>query len=224
MNKKEEPIAIIYVNPTADSTKILNDFLAKHINQLNMFFYVKRINVTSKNVKEVRRRGIDNTPTLVYNNRKFVSLENIIKVLTPPADQKDHYGYGNTNPDDLIEQNRKEIIDDGDDDNDDDNLDNRDTVIRQKMAALQKLRPEMNDVDKKSKISGGRKIKPIKNAKQNYDTDDEFRKASNVDNITETPTKRYMTEEDGDLILEEYFLNEAMMNGKKVGNKVSRKR
>jgi hypothetical protein len=47
--------------------------------------------------------------------------------------------------------------------------------------------------------------------------------AARVDNITETPVKKYMDDEDGALILEEYYLGEANASGKKQSNKPRRK-
>jgi hypothetical protein len=221
-----KPVVIIYINPGAQSTKILDQFLAKHIDQINEHLFVKRIKVTSKNVAMVKKKGIDHTPTLVYNRRKFVSLEKIIRILTPPAEHKDHYGYGNTSSDDLVHQYHSTILDTGDDNKEDDDLepDNRTNVIRQKMAAFQKRRPQMDGVEGSRKLKGGRKVKTVQPTKSKFDTDEEFRKAARVDNIAETPSRKYMDEDDGAMILEDYYLEEANKSGKRVGRTVSKRR
>jgi hypothetical protein len=221
-----KPIVIIYVNPGSKSTIKLDEFLADNIDQINEHLYVKRIKVTGKNVALVKKKGIDHTPTLVYNRRKFVSLEKIIRILTPPAKHKDHFGYGNTSSNDLIHQYHSTILDTGDENAEDDDMDpdNRTSVIRNKMAAFQKRRPQMDGVSKDSKLKGGRKVKATQPAKSKFDNDDEFRKASRVDNISETPARKYLEEDDGAMILEDYYLNEANMSGKQVGRVVSKRR
>lgn len=222
-----KPVVIIYINPNAKSTEILYDFLAKHIDQINQHLFIKRIKVTGKNVAIVKKKGIDHTPTLVYNKRKFVSLEKIIRILTPPAEHKDHFGYGNTSSDDLVHQYHSTIIDTGDDENAEDNEldpDVRGNVLRQKMAAFQKRRPQMDGVDSTRKLKGGRKITAKQPAKSKFENDDEFRRAAQVDNVTETPTRKYMEEEDGAMILEDYYLDLANQSGKQVGRTVSKRR
>lgn len=221
-----KPIVIIYLNPKSKSTEILEKFLASYIDQINEHLYIKRVKVNSKNLELVKKRGIQHTPTLVYNKRKFVSVEKIIKILTPPADQKDHYGYGNTSSDDLIHQYHTTLLDTGDDNNDDDDLDPkiREAVLKQKMAAMQKNRPQMDGVDKTRKLNGGRKIKNNQPIKSSFNSDTEFMSATNLNTVAETPTRKYMDEDDGALILEDYYLEEANRNGKKVGKNVSKKR
>lgn len=208
----------IYVNPNSKSTQILDQFLAKYIDQINRRIFLKIVRVTNQNVDEVKKRGIEQTPTLVVGNAKYVSLEKIVKILTPPADQKDSFGFGNSNPNDLITQYHTTILDTGDDNKDDDetNPDNRANVLREKMSAFQKRRPAMSGVEGNSKLSGGRRVQ-AGNSKAKFSNDDEFRKASNIDNIIETPTQKYMDDNDGGAILEEYFLQEAINSGKKVG-------
>lgn len=221
-----KPIVNIYVNPHAESTKILDVFLAKHIDQINQHLYVKRIKVTGKNIAIIKKKGIDHTPTLVYNRRKYVSLDKIVRILTPPAENKDHYGYGNTSSNDLVHQYHSTILDTGDDNGEDDETDpeTRSNVIRQKMAALQKRRPEMDGVDTKRKLKGGRKVKANQLGKTKFDNDEEFKKYAGIDNIIDTPARKYTDDFDGAMILEEYYLDEAMKNGKKIGKTVTRRR
>ena len=221
-----KPVVAIYINPEAQSTKILRNFIAKHIDQINQHLFIKLIKVTKKNVQMVKKKGIDSTPTLVHHRKKFVSLEKIIKILTPPAEHRDHYGYGNTSSDDLVHQYHSTILDTGDDNREDDELDPgvRESVIRQKMAAFQKRRPQMEGVEKQKTIKGGRKVKAAQQTKSKFDNDDDFFRATGVGTVKDTPSKRYMEEADGDLILEDYFLEEAMKSGKKVGKTVSKRR
>ena len=221
-----KPIAEIYINPKSKTTEILNQFLAKHIDQINEHLFIKRISVSSENIALVKRKGIDHTPTLVYNRRKVVSLEKIVKILTPPSDHKDHYGYGNMSSSDLVNQFQNSILDTGDDDPEDNDMspEARSNVLRQKMAALQKKRPQMDGVGDKNKIIGGRKVKSNKSVASEFKNDDDFKKATGMDNIIQTPVKKYMDDDDGAMILEEYYLTEAINNGKKVSNTTSRRR
>jgi hypothetical protein len=220
MNK---PIAVLYINPTAKSTELLDSFLAKYIDKINQHLYIKKIKVSSKNIDEVKSRGIIQTPTLVYNQRQIISVEKIIKFLTPPSDSKEQFRSGVSNPDDLIHQYQDTLMQQEDVDDDPGDAINRDAEIRQKMAALQKRRPEMDGVDRKAKLDGGRKVKATQPVKSKFDNDDDFRSAARVDNITETPMKKYMDDEDGAMILEEYYLSEANASGKKQSTKPRRK-
>lgn len=221
MNK---PTVVIYVKPKSDQTELLDKFLAKHINQLNNHFFIRRIRVTPENINNIKNMGILFLPTMIYNGKKYTSLDQITKVLTPPNQQKSNYGYGNTSPDDLVSQFQSLIINDKtDEDEEEEYGTNRENEIRQKMAALQRRRPEMLDVNEKTKINGGRKIVAKQPTNTNFNTDDEFRKASGKDDF-ETPSRRYFEEEDGDLILEQDRLNLALQEGKKVGRVVSKKR
>jgi hypothetical protein len=221
----DKPIVLIYVQPKAKSTEVLTNFIGKHIDQINENLMVKLIKVTAKNVQIIKAKGIERTPTLVYEKKKYVSLEKIMKMLTPPAENKDHFGYGNTSPDDLVHSFHDAIISTGDDDEpDDDSPEMRGQVIRQKMAAMQKRRPEMQGVESNKKIKGGRKVKSGTPGKTKFESDADFVKASRTDNMELTPFKTYMDDADGDLILEEYFLDEANRSGKKVGKVVSKRR
>lgn len=219
-----KPTVIIYVQNEAKSTQILTAFIGKHIDRINHYLTVRIIKVTAKNSRIVKANGIERTPTLVYNNRKFVTLEKIIALLTPPELNKDNYGYGNTSSDDLVQSYQDNIINAGDDDDDPADPDVRTKVIQQKMAALQKRRPEMNGVDTDRKLKGGRKVTSRPGGRKEFKDDEEFYKASRVDNIEDTPTKNYMDESDGALILEEYYNSEADAAGRKVGKKISRRR
>lgn len=217
-----KPTVEIYVNPKAKSTDVLTDFIAKHIDRINENLMVKIIRVTSKNVNLVKKRGIKRTPTLLYDNKPYESLEKIVRILTPPGDEGEHYGYGNTTPDDLTHQYHESVLSTGDDDGSEDAPEKRAEVIRQRMAALQKRRPEMRGVDKTRSVKGGRKV--IATSKRSaYDTDDDFRRASGVDDVDETPIKKFM-EEDGESILEDYYNDEADKFGRKLPKVISKRR
>src|SRR5271168_263757 len=140
-----KPVVSIYINPDAQSTTLLNKFLAKNIDHINEYLFIRRIKVNSANIASVKKKGIDHTPTLVYGQRKFVSLEKIIKILTPPANNKAHYGYGNANPDDLIQQYQNSILDGGEEDESPDemNPETRSNTLRQKDASFIKRRSQI---------------------------------------------------------------------------------
>lgn len=219
-----KPTVIIYVQPDAKSTEILTNFIAKHLDRINHSLTVRIIRVTARNAKLVKQSGIERTPTLVYDGRKFVTLEKIVKILTPPELNQDNYGYGNTSSDELIHKYQNAILDTGDEDDETD-PGVRGEVLRQKMAALQKRRPAMEGVDKSRQLRGGRKVTARPPAKAKFDSDDDFRKATRVDNIEDTPTKAdYMDETDGARILEDYFNDEADRSGRKVGKVISKRR
>lgn len=215
MNK---PIVVIYVNPEAESTRLLNQFLARHIDQINKYIYIKRVNVTNDNVHLVRKKGIDRTPTLVYNNKKYINLENIIKVLKPPAENKDHFGYGNTGPEELIHEYHSTLMfKKEEEEGEDDETESRSKELQQKMAVLQKRRSHIDGSETKSRPKSN-------NQRPSFDNDEDFRRASKVDQITETPVKRYTEEEDGAILLEDYYLDMAHADGKKSTRPVRRAR
>ena len=219
---------MLFVSPDADTTKRLDKFLADNIDEINRYLYVRRIKVTSKNVAEIKRRGITETPTLVVKGKIISKLARVIQFLTPPDKARTNYGYGVTSADDYVNQYQMSLIskpeDEDVDDTDANDPERRREEIRQKMASMQKRRPEMREVPNQQKIGGGRKLKTTAPAQSKFETDDEFMVASRTDNIDETPIKRYMEEADGDQILENYYLDEAFQAGKKVTKNISKRR
>lgn len=215
-----KPMVDVYLNTKAPSTKVLTEHLAKYIDDLNQILLINFIYITDKNAPLVKKRGVRRTPTLKYGKRTYEGLEKIIRVLTPPKSGKETYGYGNTNPDEMLHEYQNEIIDnradDEQEDQDDMNGDARTQQIRSRIAAFQKRRPKMDGVGQKQKIAGGRKIKSKFNQKEyaGSSADDDFLKDSGVGSIDQTPTERYVEDTDGELILEDYYLNEAIANGK----------
>lgn len=219
-----KPTVVIYVQPEMKSTDILTNFISKNIDRINHHLTVRIVKVTPRNAKIVKQSGVDRTPTLVYDGRKFVTLEKIVRILTPPELNQDSYGYGNTSSDELIHKYQDAILDTGDED---DEMDpgKRGEVLRQRMAALQKRRPQMEGVDKTRQLRGGRKVTAKPPPKSRFDTDDDFRKATRIDNIEDTPTKNdYMDDADGARLLEDYFNDEADRSGRKVGKVISKRR
>lgn len=221
-----KPTVYIYLNEKAASTVTLSKHLAKHIDDLNNLLLIHFIYITKNNSEKVKQKGIRKTPTLIYENRRFEGLEKIIQVLTPPQRNKESYGYGVTNPDEMLHKWQDEIIQNHADDDQEEALGDTigDTEIRDKMAAFQKKRPKMSDnVSQKQKIPGGRLVKGKSNQKE-YHGDDDFLKDSGVNNQDQTPTSQYTEDVDGELLLEDYYLEEAYASGlKKHSNKPVRK-
>jgi hypothetical protein len=89
--------------------------------------------------------------------------------------------------------------------------------IQERAAAFQKRRPKMDGVENKNKINGGRALKS-KTTQKDYNPDhgdDDFIRDSGVSSVVQTPTDTYVQDTDGELILEDYYLNEALASGKK---------
>lgn len=217
----------LYINAQSDSTKQLRQFIAKHIDAINDQIFINQVKVTKANLDQIKKMGILHTPTLVYANRKYVGLEKIIRILTPHDEQKASYGIGNTSAEDLITQYQDTIMRIGaeeEDEPDEMDPDVRKSQLQKKMAAMQKRRPEMSGVSSGTKLPGGRKIKQSTPKKTSFVDDDDFQKTvGDGGPVQETPSRRY-AEEDGDLILENYYLDMARDQGKKVGKTVSKKR
>lgn len=222
----EKPKVFIFVNPDARSTKVLTDFIAKYIDEINKRLIVKIIKINKRNVEIVKNKGVKQAPTLIYGKKHIVSLENIIRVLTPPQKAHDNFGPSYTSADELVHNYQDSILNTGDIEEDDEMDPNvREQVIRQKMAAMQKRRPQMSDdVDTTMKLRGGRKLKKGSSKQSSFATDDDFRRAAGLEDMQGTPSQRYMEEADGDLILEDWYLDEAIAQGKKVGKVVSKRR
>lgn len=212
-----KPIIDIYLKTESQSAKALTVHLAKYIDQLNEQVLINFIYITDKNAPAVQRKGIRRTPTLIYGNRRFEGLEKIVRILTPQKRDTENYGYGVMNPDEMLNKWQSDIIDSAVDEETDDDMssDARSQQLRQKMAAMQKMRPQMQGVPSKNKIGGGRKLKTA-TPKKEYNNDDDFLKASGVGSVKQTPTNPYMEDKDGELILEDYYLDEAMKDGKKI--------
>ena len=210
-----KPYVQIYVNPTARSTQYLLKFIGKHIDDINKQLMVKIVKINKTNIKVIKKKGITRTPTLVYGKKKYVSLEKIIKIITPPKSTKISYGYGNTSAEDQIHSYQDRILNSEEDEPNESDPEVRESQIRSKMAAFQRRRPQMEGVDKRHKVTGGRKLKKVSRNKRPFNDDDTFVKASRIDQIEDTPLNRYFEQTDGDLILEDYYNAEADIQGRK---------
>jgi glutaredoxin len=223
---REKPKVFIFVNEGSKATKILMDFIAKNIDKINERIIVKIIKINKKNVEICKSKGVQAAPTLIYGKKHITGVDDIIRVLSPPQQSKDGFGQGYLSADEYVHSYQDSILNTGGDEEEDE-MDPgvREQVLKQKMAALQKRRPQMSDnVDSKQRLRGGRKLKASGGKQASFATDDEFYKASGVDNVQSTPSRNYMEESDGDLILEEWYLQEANNSGKKVGKVVSKRR
>lgn len=212
--KLSKPVVNIYLNKHAKSTEILSRHLAEHITKLNNRFIINFIYITKANSAMVSAKGVKKTPTLLYGNRKYEGLQNIIKILTPPDETKEHFGIGVTSPEDMLHKYQNEIMTRGEEEEDDDEHDPAymEQRLKEKMAAMQKRRPEMRGVSGKSSLKGGRALKTKKNDKKYHysNGDSAFLHDAGKSNTNDTPS--YTEDTDGELILEEYYLTEANRN------------
>lgn len=211
-------LAVIYVTGTASSTKKLTNFISKYIDSISIKFHIKFVRVTKKNVAEIKRKGIEETPTLVVAGRMISGVRDIVKLFEPCLKLKHGFSKGITNSSDEIHKYQMSMLNavDNEDDDDENDPDRRGEVIRKKMAALQKRRPEMRGADKTNVIPGGRKLKPTSKVKSSFLSDADFIASAGSDNIEETPFRSNFEEADGDLILEDYYLDLALEGGKKT--------
>jgi len=207
-----KPEVLIYLSPNGKSTKILTDHLAKFIDDLNKMIMIKFIYISQANAKKVQQKGIRKSPTLIYGSRKFEGLDNIIKVLTPPKRERETYGYGNTNPDEMLHEWQNYIIDGKGDDEEEEDIsgDGGRKRLADRMAAFQKRRPQATDT--KGKVNKKKTVHKDYNPEKG---DDDFIRDSGINNIIQTPTDTYVQDTDGELILEDYYLDEAVAAGKK---------
>ena len=131
----------IYVNPSSDTTNILMGFIAENIDEINKRVVVERVLVTKRNFKDLQQRGIKKTPTLVYEGKQYIGAQKIMRILKPPSAYKDNYG-ASTSPEEMVQKYLARAIapENGEEE---DEVENRDTQIRQRMAALDKRRQEM---------------------------------------------------------------------------------
>jgi hypothetical protein len=208
---------MVFVKPKADSTKYLVKHIGKHIDNLNKILIINIIQVTKSNLSEVKAMGVTRTPTLVYNKKLYVTLEKIIRILTPPQNAKETYGPGIEDPEDLIRRYHSGVIDSDDSPGDGDEKELRQDDIMRKMAAFQKRRPQMEGVPEKARLRGGRKV-VARHKKDKFNSDDAFRKESGVDEAEETPGFGHH-EYDGPSMLEDYYNREADNFGRKRNDK-----
>jgi glutaredoxin len=223
---KEKPKVFIFVNDGSRATTVLTGFIAKNIDKINEKLIIKMVKINKKNFEICKRKGVRVAPTLIYGKKHITGVDDIIKVLSPPQTSKDGFGQGYSSADEYVHSYQDSILNTGGDEEEDEmDPSVREQVLRQKMAALQKRRPQMSDnVDTKQRLRGGRKTKAVSPKQSSFANDEEFYRATGVDNVQTTPSSNYMDESDGNLILEEWYLAEANQAGKKVGKVVSKRR
>lgn len=211
----------IYVNPSSETTKVLIAFIADNIDEINKRVKIQRIMVTPKNMKAVQAAGISKTPTLVFNGKSYEGAQKIMRMLKPPSSYQDNFG-NNSTPEEMVHKYLNNAIQPGGDDDEEDNDrgGNRAEELRQRMAALEKRRNGMigGKDNPATRASGKRGKKPDM---RTFNTDEDFVGA--VDTGEETPTESAM-EENGDLIWENELNKMADEAGRKVGNKIGKRR
>src|SRR5271163_4881619 len=175
----------IFVNPGSGSTSTLTKHIGKHIDSINQLLILDIIQVTEKNFPSIKKIGVSKTPTLIYQGKHYVGVDKIIRILTPPA--KDRRNLESSLSSDELVRKYHESIYNSYDDNDSDETEDDD--IHRKIAAFQKRRPEMEGVNDNKYVRGGRKVVAKGNVGSRFDSDDEFRKASNVDKDGSTETE-----------------------------------
>jgi hypothetical protein len=212
-----KPVLYLYIKQDAKTTKILLNFIGKHIDAINKKFVIKSTMVTSKNAAEVKSKGVSRTPTLIVGKQKYETLEKIVKVITPATERKEGFGFSTRSPEELTQSYLDGVLNSKDDD--DDPVSGFDEDFRRKMANFQKRRPAMEGVEKSSMLKGGRKITAKKKVPQSFSDDSEFQEFAGVNNLENTPSDKYFSETDGDALLEEYYNKLADEGGRKPNNK-----
>lgn len=223
--RKQNTEVLIFLRKSSKSSDVLAEHLAKNINTINKYCYIKFVYINAENAEKVRGMGIRQTPTMIQGKHKIEGIEKIIKALTFGNIAKETYGYGVTSPEEMLHKWQSDIVTVGEAEEDGDETDPsvRSQQLRQRMADFQKKRPRMEGVDKKRKIKGGVDIKS-KAHQQEYgdfstrDGDLQFLRDSHVMDTENTPIAGYVESSDGELILEDYFLEEAKSDGKKLRN------
>lgn len=205
----------IYVQRDSDKTKELILNLNKILSVLNKNnVFIKIIKVTSENSDFLLSKNITNVPALLYGNKKIIGISAIMNFLTSHIKQ-------NTNKipvsaEEHMHDYFSHIMSANDDEPASDDMSRN---IKKRMEDFQKRRTQMVGVPESNKVPGGKPIKlNKKNQKKkfadNLTGDIEFLKASGVDQISDT-TQPALSD-DGDAMLEQYYLDEAKGAGKVV--------
>lgn len=209
---------VIYVNPQSDSTKQLMSFIADNIDEINKRVNIERILVTKNNFAAIQRRGIQKTPTLVFENKQYIGAQKIMRILKPPSAHRDNFGAASS-PEEMIQKfMAREAQMSANEEEEDNSGAIQDSQLRQKLSAFEKRRSEM--------IGGSKNpvTRPKANGKQKaktFDNDEDF--VGSIDRGEDTPTENYQTEEDGALIWENELNMLADQMGRKVSGKISKR-
>jgi hypothetical protein len=219
--EKAKTFVKIFVGQSTTSKNLFSeiDKILTDLNKHNVI--IKFIKVTSENAKTItKQQNITRVPTLVDGNIHRVGVASIVDYLTSKMKKRETFGKGILSPEEQVNKYMQREMDSHDDEESNGETLNGDT-IRKRMADMQKKRPEMAGMPEKSKISGGKPLqinkKPQPKFSADGDGDLEFVKQAGKANVVQTPTQKYDSEDSGNLILEEYYRDEAFKCGKTVG-------
>lgn len=214
----DKKILNLFVKRKSESTNKLMAYIAKKIDNINRYYYIKTIYIDASNVKEMMARGIRTVPTLQYGTNVYTNENDIINILTPPENTKDRIHGALTNEEFVHRYQDNLVNTKGDDDDDPSGI--KPEQIQKRIAELTSRKKHQIGSDKQSKESMSRKpIKP-----KTYQSDQDFLKDTHLNEDAPTPTKKHAMagNADGDAILEDYYLNEARGAGKKEPTKQRR--
>jgi hypothetical protein len=202
----------IYMSPNSEETQRLVAWIRDNIDDINRVakISIKQTLVTSKNKSAVIAMGITKLPTLVFQGKARYGVQEIIKILKPPAAQRENYGQFATAEEMLQKYQENAMRPGGSDDEEEESTDNQ---RKMRLAALAKRRSSMVGA-KNNPDSFGKKTKGEPQNRK-YNNDEDFMTASKVE-IDETPIELY--EEDGDMLLENMKNEEADAMGRKPFN------
>ncbi len=216
----QKPKAILYLNTSGPNTDKLMNHIAQHVDILNRYMIIEFVYITSENTSTIRRRGITSSPSMIFAGKKYQGVIDIIKILSPkPREQP---AIDDLNPEEVFlywqQKHMKPGDDSGDDSEDETDPACRTRELQEKMAAVQKRRPVMAGVDDNYKLAGGRPISKHSSSKiyggygdQNGDSiflQDSGRSETSAEIIPDDQSN-------GELLLEDYYLDEAFQFGKK---------
>lgn len=211
MRAAHKKIAKLYVVPNSRQANVISRHIANVLDDLNRCgVYIENHFVAGRGEQEALRAGVKSTPTLVFNGAFYEGTDTIIRVLTPPSRGVDRPPISTTSAEEFLEAYHRRILSTGDEDTE--TADDRGMNIRQKIAAFQKRRPEMQGVQ--DAVPGGRKITQKRVDPINFSSDDDFRRMAGVDNLEPTPAAGFGSAEDGLAILEDYYNSQADESGR----------
>ncbi len=219
-NQQDKIIIRIFVSPDSQCTKNLYEKIDPILTELNKNNIILRfVKVTQANKDQIIKQfDIHRCPTLAYRNTRKIGIDDIVAYLITCIKVR-RSQKASTTPEDLMTKYQRGILDLGDNKEDDEDEKRSDT-IRKKMEEFQKRRPKMMGVDSASKLPGGKPVKAVKRTikfSDDGDGDKKFVEQSGINEIN--PPAQYSREEDGDMTLENYYLDEAIRSGKQVKTK-----
>jgi hypothetical protein len=213
--KKKEVKIFVNSNSSSNVTQELYSKLANILSDLNKKNIIIKLFKVKAGMGMVKQLKITKLPTLICEKDRKIGITDIINYLSAFLKER-RAGPITAPPEEQLHEYSVKVLDLGDEEKSDE-LDEQN--LRQKMEEFQKKRPQMLGVTGPDKIKGGKPIKRVKGAGDKFTDDsagDQKFISQSGKNVEPTPTKKYDTEEDGESILEDYFLDEAIRNGKKV--------